>query len=149
MKRPFKYLILGIGIGLIVSSFFSGMNDKTGQIDAADNFINPENIVNNSFVGDNNKNAAGMDGTKEGKDNGFNGQEEACEYVDVTIPAGLGSHNVAALLSEAGLIDSIKDFEDRIAELELDKKIRAGEYKMEKGLDLDRVIEIITGKKDL
>ncbi|MBA1333886.1 MAG: hypothetical protein HPY66_0279 [Firmicutes bacterium] len=143
MKRPFKYLILGIGIGLIVSSLFSGMNVKTEKIDTVDDFINPESIVNNSIADDNNKNVAIMDGSEE------NDPEEVCEYVDVSIPTGIGSHNVAVLLSELGLIENIKDFEDRIAELELDKKIRAGEFRVKKGSDLDRIIAIITGRKDI
>jgi hypothetical protein len=161
MKKSFKYLILGIGIGLIISSFFAVPAKKPVNENNKPDFINPEVLAHNSTELD--KENEIVLGEPDG-DAEYNGalagetgnsttktEDETTElpndpegyYVEITIPYGTKSYSVARILYKNNLINSMDEFERRLIELGVDKKIQVGEYKIKMGSSLDEIIDII------
>ncbi len=63
--------------------------------------------------------------------------------VSFTIPQGTFPSAIADILLENGLITDKQDFLTRSIELDLDTRLKSGDFTIETGTELDEVIEII------
>lgn len=70
------------------------------------------------------------------------------EIHNVNIKETKDMYLVGKILRDEGLIDDIYDFVDRIKELGLDKDVRGGTVKIEKGMTLDEIIKILTDSEE-
>lgn len=138
MKGILKYIILIIGISLIIASFpaaplsntpdsakSAALKDKGNfTYQGEDNFINPDEYYTDEVL------PLAID--------------TADNTVEVIIPKDARGNEVAMLMFGSGLISDEKEFEKRLIELELDRKIIYGTYGIRKGETIDRIIGIIT-----
>lgn len=128
MVRPFKYMLLGLGAVLIIVSCITGTPKETAD-QSRDDFIKPVEQYNET---------------------GFQPAAEAAEPIEaqktinLVIPEGASGSKVATLLFEKGLIDNERDFEKRLMDLKLDRRIIYGVYNIPEEEDMDSIIERIT-----
>ena len=129
MIKPFKHLLLGLGAALIAASCIITETPKETAYQSRDDFIKPVEHYNKTKF----QPAAG-DVEPTGTEN----------IVNLVIPKGASGSEVAALLFERGLIDNEWDFEKRLMDLKLDRKIIYGVYSIHEEEDIDSIIERIT-----
>ncbi|HET8787513.1 MAG TPA: endolytic transglycosylase MltG [Actinomycetes bacterium] len=65
------------------------------------------------------------------------------QEVTITVRAGEGSVEIGRKLREAGVVDSVNRFRDAAEERALDGVLKPGTYKLETGMDVDAVLEIL------
>lgn len=128
MVRPFKYMLLGLGAVLIIVSCITGTPKETAD-QSRDDFIKPVEQYNKT----------GFQPTAEAAE-----PIEAKKTINLVIPEGASGSKVAALLFEKGLIDNERDFEKRLMDLKLDRRIIYGVYSIPEEEDMDSIIERIT-----
>nr|WP_300003172.1 hypothetical protein [Tissierella sp.] len=76
-----------------------------------------------------------------------NNKIDQSSIVKVSIPSGTPSSNIGAILLDLGLITSIKDFEAKVNELNLETKLRFGEFDISKDSSLESIVKIIAHQK--
>lgn len=141
--KSYKHILLGLGLGLIISSCFmtyplkDEQNDKTTLPANGVGFVMDKMDEYPEQVGDYTR------GDQNSGNNEMSLQQENSK-VEIVIPKGVDSRHVAAVLYENGLITSQQEFDARITRLNLDKKIRYGLFSIEKGQSMDSIINIIT-----
>ncbi|OPL07742.1 MAG: hypothetical protein AVO33_03670 [delta proteobacterium ML8_F1] len=67
--------------------------------------------------------------------------------VQFKIEQGMTGYNIANLLHEKGLIQSIDNFIARVEELKLGSKLRTGTYSVSSAIDMDELIYVIAGQR--
>ncbi|QSX06369.1 hypothetical protein JYG23_02600 [Sedimentibacter sp. zth1] len=70
--------------------------------------------------------------------------EEPGKEITFTIPAGSFSGKIADILLENGLINDTDTFLERCGTLKLDTKLKAGDFTIVSGSDLDKILEILS-----
>jgi UPF0755 protein len=63
--------------------------------------------------------------------------------VTITVSAGQGSVEIGRALREAGVVDSVNRFRDVAQERGLDSLLKPGTYKLETGMGIDQVLDIL------
>lgn len=140
-------LILGIGIGLLVSSSVNIISHR-----------NEKNIVDEKFIRGEarklgmvdpvkyfNKAETNKDGDEQNNDS-KNKNEEKVPIIEVEIVKGYGSEEIARLLKENGLIKSEEAFLEKIHKRGLANKLRKGTYEFSSKDSEDLIIDkIING----
>ena len=66
------------------------------------------------------------------------------ETIKIIIPAGSMPGKIGLILQENGLITSSRDFIAKAVELNLDTKLKSGTYYINKGLNLDDIVRMMT-----
>lgn len=66
------------------------------------------------------------------------------EKVKIEIPAGSLPGKIGAILQEAGIISSSRDFLAKAVELKLDTKLKAGTYYIAKGSSYEEILKILS-----
>ena len=74
-------------------------------------------------------------------------EKEEPTIVIVSIPKGTPSSNIGDILLDKNLINSTKEFEDKVKELDLEKNLRSGEYDIENPSSLEEIVKIIANQK--
>lgn len=74
-------------------------------------------------------------------------QEKAPEIIKVSIPKGSPSTSIGTILMELELINSVSDFEEKVYELKLEKKLRSGDFDIRKDDSLESIVKIIANEK--
>lgn len=158
MLKSFKFLMLGIGIGLIAASFFVPVSGEIGQNPRPNYSGSNSGVERNRSVYD-----AGATGEKEALIGQVESNRSVCDTLalhkevdqkekenggkkQIVIPAGTDSYTVAKILYENRLIKSPEEFDNRIVEMGLDTRIRAGKYSISPEMTIDKIIFIITGR---
>jgi hypothetical protein len=138
MIRTLKYALLGMGICLIMASFFSGPPHSTTEPEVDKPFAGGPNFVLEQ----------GDELAKPVEDytgEVINPDEETEDNeVLIVIPKGERGSDVAGILLEKGLIPDKAEFESKLIELELDRKIVYGTYRISREEPLKAIIEAIT-----
>ncbi|MCR4761947.1 MAG: hypothetical protein K5696_00305 [Lachnospiraceae bacterium] len=70
--------------------------------------------------------------------------QETANTVSVSIPGGVGSETVAAILEREGLIDSASAFDDYLCKKGIDRVLRSGTKSIPAGADWDTIASILT-----
>lgn len=65
------------------------------------------------------------------------------EEVKITIPQGTLPGGIGEILASQGLVSSKEDFINKAVELQLDRKLRSGEFTFKKGQSLEEIIRTI------
>lgn len=143
--------IIGWRLDILFAKDMDKLNADSENPPVADLIISDEDLQS---IDSNNSDSDGEEGTQNNTDeddsstnNGettdgenVNDQEE---IVTVVIPSGSLPPTIANILIEKGLIDDKMEFLIRSQELELDTKLKSGEFKIKKGTNLDELIKII------
>ncbi len=66
------------------------------------------------------------------------------EDVRISIPAGSSAKSIGEFLAEKGLVESADAFVSKLVEMKLDTKVKAGDFTIPAGSDLETIIKIIT-----
>jgi len=70
-------------------------------------------------------------------------QADAEELITVKIPSGSLPPTIANILLEKGLIENKMEFLIKAQELKLDTKLKSGEFKIKKGIELEELIKLL------
>jgi hypothetical protein len=139
------YLILGLGIGIIVSSLFFLLfptnNALTNQeiaqraaelsMDREQTFEPARNQLE-QLQGDNYPKLS---------------PEKTNDIITVTIPAGANSSQIGKMLAANSVISNIETFQILVDVFSLDKKFIAGVYQLQQHMDMGELILMLTGIK--
>lgn len=68
----------------------------------------------------------------------------SAELRNIIIASGSTSHSIGNALYENNIIKSVEEFTNRLTELKLETKIKAGTFRIPQNASLDEVIRIIT-----
>ncbi len=71
-------------------------------------------------------------------------EEVKVEEVNVTIPKGAVSDDIAEILEKEGLIEDKTDFHNYVKEKNMETKLKYGEYKISSDASFDEIIEILS-----
>lgn len=71
---------------------------------------------------------------------------EEVKIVSITIPRGAPTSNIANILLDNHLIESINNFEEKVYELDLEKSLRSGDYELKSNMPLENIIKIIANE---
>ncbi|HKL10822.1 MAG TPA: hypothetical protein VJ990_05230 [Clostridia bacterium] len=72
--------------------------------------------------------------------------EKPVVYTTVKIPSGSTGVRIAGILKDSGIIDSTTDFINRTEARGLSSKLQSGSFKIGSDMDLDEIINILTGQ---
>lgn len=117
--------------------------DKDIEKDLADNNSNEldkdKNNVDDKSQNsqDTNKEPNNSNETKE------NTQTDTEQIIVVKIPSGSLPPTIANILLEKGLIENKMDFLIKAQELKLDTRLKSGEFKIKKGIELEELIKLL------
>jgi len=136
MLKSFKYIILGVGIGFVIASFFV----ETRKI-GVDEYSSTQYVIADQPLESAETKNENIDElfTKE-----LQISDKRLKEVEINIPQGINGFETALILYEKKLIDSPQQFEKILIKNELDTRIRPGEYKLEVGMSVDEIINAIT-----
>jgi len=176
-RRKITYFILGLGIGIVISSTFYSFFPVTKFVELSDDIIIERardlgmvKVKEHILDGED---PLGLDKTKaeagdveesqafeEGGDlledsrleNDLDGDNEddrsiAGEYIDFYVNKGENSYSIAKNLYNLDLISSEEEFIALAEEKNVNKALFAGSYKIKRGLDDISILEILADRK--
>lgn len=73
--------------------------------------------------------------------------KEVADVIKVSIPKGTHSTGIGSILVDNGLVESTKVFEEKVNELDLEKKLRSGEFDIAKDESLETIVKLIANQK--
>ena len=140
-----KGIILGIGIGLVLSSVIN-INERTltdDYIKAEASkrgymIVNPKDLITKEKTIEGNYNSELIENKQSSKE---------IEEIRFDIIKGYNSYETAKVLLDNGLIANKDEFLDRLHEKKKEDKIQYGSFVLVKGLNYDEIIDIITKPK--
>lgn len=106
-------------------------NAESTEIDLTEN--TEENTDTNETEENNNEDSKPADTTPQATG----------EEVKITIPNGTLPGGIGEILASQGLVSSKEDFINKAVELQLDRKLRSGEFTFKKGQSLEEIIRTI------
>ena len=106
-------------------------NAESTEIDLTEN--TEENTDTNETEENNNEDSKPADTTPQATG----------EEVKITIPNGTLPGGIGEILASQGLVSSKEDFVNKAVELQLDRKLRSGEFTFKKGQSLEEIIRTI------
>lgn len=106
-------------------------NSESTEIDLTEN--TEENTDTNETEENNNEDSKPADTTPQATG----------EEVKITIPNGTLPGGIGEILASQGLVSSKEDFINKAVELQLDRKLRSGEFTFKKGQSLEEIIRTI------
>jgi hypothetical protein len=138
-----KNIMLGIGIGLVVSSMINiSIGSKELTVEEIKKeaekhnliVLSKEDIINNQSPADDSSLSPDTEiehSTSEDK-------------VEVNIISGMSSENIADLLKEKGLVSDTKAFLARLEEVDKENVLKVGSFEIPGNSDFDEIISILT-----
>lgn len=138
-----KNIMLGIGIGLVVSSM---INISIGSKELTVEEIKKEAVKHNLIVLSKEEiinNQTSAEDPSLSPDTEIE-QPVLEEKIEVNIIADMSSESIADLLKEKGLISDTKAFLTRLKELDKEKVLKVGSFEIPKNSDYDEIIKILT-----
>jgi len=135
------YIVMILIIGLVIFVItwrLDGLFKPGNKKDTND--VNIEENIDNNSENKDNDNIKDGDENKDTKDN----SSKKTGKVSFTIPSGSVSSKIGEILKENNLIKDIKEFEDKVYEMGLESKLKAGDFEIEQTATLEEIIKIIT-----
>jgi hypothetical protein len=147
-KYSVKNIVLGIGIGLVISSIVN-INASQQKLTIDDlqkeaeryNLKLVKNEIEKSYT-DIEPTAIPQEQTEA--ETPQKEEVEQKEIITFKIKKGANSYTITDSLIEAGLIEDKQGFLDRLYELDKGGKLQAGTFFIEEGSDFDTIIKILT-----
>ncbi len=147
------FLVLGLGIGLLISSLLNIAYPKIKYIPYTDSqiiekarelgMVPLKEAISNSNS-NNEEEIAATSSTDSGKND--NPAEEKNHTVEFVINKGDNSERIVNKLFEEGIIKDKEEFTKKIVEKELQRKFKHGVYELKIDMEYDSIIKILTGK---
>jgi len=139
-KNRLSYFILGLGIGIILTSTINSFNPKIKYEEYSEKeIIEVATDLGMVFV----KDSIGIDEEKDLEEKEIE-KVEAQEEIILVVKDGDDSGKVFNKLYELGVILDKKDFSKYARERDVEDKIRVGTYKLDRNMNYDEIISIIT-----
>lgn len=139
MKRDIYnfYILLGVGIGIIITSVFFMLNPKIKYVEYSN-----EAIIEKAKD-------LGMIPLKESINKNGNETETSgqIEEVEFTISPGQSLVEITDKLFEKGIIENKEEFIQFAMDNNMEKSLMPGDYILQKNLSYNILINIITSKK--
>lgn len=145
-KHKIIYLILGIGIGIIITNILHSFYPRLEYIQLSDDIIIErardlgmvnlkENIKIEKEI---------IDEKEEILEKKVEEVKEEVKEVEIVVESGSGLTKVATQLHDADLIDNKEEFILLVKGKKLDKKIATGRFKVKSNNSYTEIIEILT-----
>ena len=139
-KFRVPYLILGLGIGIILTSTIYTLNPNVKYKEyTEEEIITAATDLGMVFVKDSIDTSRDKKSKRE-EQKDKKGKEE----IILVVEAGDNSEKVFDKLFELGVITDKKDFSKYAKEKNIEKRIRIGTYKLALNMDYDTIISILT-----
>mgnify|MGYP001000213562 FL=1 len=139
-KNRLSYFILGLGIGIILTSTINSFNPKIKYEEYSEKeIIEVATDLGMVFV----KDSIGIDEEKDLEEKEIE-KVEAQEEIILVVKDGDDSGKVFNKLYELGVIPDKKDFSNYARKRDVEDKIRVGTYKLDRNMNYDEIISIIT-----
>ena len=139
-KFRVPYLILGLGIGIILTSTIYTLNPNVKYKEyTEEEIITAATDLGMVFVKDSIDTSRDKKSKRE-EQKDKKGKEE----IILVVEAGDNSEKVFDKLLELGVITDKKDFSKYAKEKNIEKRIRIGTYKLALNMDYDTIISILT-----
>ncbi|MFZ5966560.1 MAG: hypothetical protein ACOYVK_05220 [Bacillota bacterium] len=147
-KRYLKAFLLGVGVGLIITSSMNIVQMRSENNIPSEEFIrseakklgmvDPVEYIDKSKVINNPTNVIEPDSKPQDE---VTKAPEVGKTINVYIPQGSNSEDIADLLLEEQLISSQKSFLDKVYSKNYSGILRWGNYKFNEGISEDEIIE--------
>lgn len=137
-----------VAVALVINWRLGGLfaKDATNTISKKySSTVENENTTSNGEEENKNKDSdrtkktAGNDGEKDGASD-----KEIKDVVEVTIPPGSLPAKIGDILASKGLVSDRNEFVDKAIELNMETKLKSGEYHIAKNSSLEDIIKILT-----
>ena len=139
-KFRLPYLVLGLGIGIILTSTIYTLNPNVKYKEyTEEEIITAATDLGMVFVKDSIDTSRDKKSKRE-EQKDKKGKEE----IILVVEAGDNSEKVFDKLLELGVITDKKDFSKYAKEKNIEKRIRIGTYKLALNMDYDTIISILT-----
>lgn len=139
-----KGIILGMGIGLVISSIINIniqdriLTDNYIRVEASKRgfiIVDPGDLISKEKIIDKNNNNKIFESNKY------------AEEIRIEIAQGCSSDETARILLDNGLINNMDKFLEKLHEREKENKIQYGSFVLKKYSNYDEIIDIITKSK--
>ena len=138
-KFRLPYLVLGLGIGIILTSTIYTLNPNVKYKEyTEEEIIAAATDLGMIFVKDSIDTSRDKDLKQEEK------EEKEEKEIILVVEAGDNSEQVFDKLFQLGVILDKEDFSKYAKEKNIEKKIRIGTYKLALNMDYDTIISILT-----
>lgn len=139
-RQKLPYIILGIGIGILLTNTVYSFYSKTESKDyTQEEIIEKAKELGMVFL----KDAIKVDNTDENEWD----KEEKPKEVQIVIEKGDVLDKIANNLYTAGLIDEVDEFKKYVYDRDLESKFRVGTYTLEAGIEYEEIIDILQKRK--
>lgn len=156
-ENNFKYILLGLGIGIILTNILYYINPRIEYESLSDQDIIKRaedlgmvTLKENILINEKNK-EINYDNKKNGNKNNeeLKGEIEKNKedgIISFQVEKGDDLYTISEKLYKEGLINKKKEFEERVYERELSKKMHYGIYEINFNSDYDSIIDILIKK---
>jgi hypothetical protein len=145
-----KSVLLGFGLGIIFTAII-GLVYSKGDNSVEDNLDKYDNSINDTFVltedSEEEKNVSKKDkivDNNENENENENNNKSNGENITLIIDSGDTSSDVAKKLKKLRIIKDINEFETLIIDMNREKYIKVGEFKIKNSDNLNQIIDKIT-----
>ena len=143
-KIKLPYLLLGLGIGIIITNLVYSFNPNVEYRQyTEEEIISQARELGMVFVKDSISASTNTNSSEE-KTGSTVKDERPREKLTLVVEAGDTLEKVSNKLFELGAIEDSQDFHKFAKEKKLEKKIRIGTYTLEPNMDYETIIKIIT-----
>lgn len=119
---------------LFLSENLSNTNESSINSSKKDSEINAE---------DNKKNNQKNTSKEEKNEETNNTEQNEIKTINIEIPEGAPSNEIGNILEDNNLIESSNDFVEKAAEMNLETKLKPGQYEFSNNMKLEEIIELI------
>lgn len=142
-KIKLSYILLGLGIGIILTNFIYYISPRIEYRDLSDDeIIEKAKDLGMVFV----KDAIQVDKVEDDYKDDYidESNEEELEEIVFKVEEGQNLTNIAENLYRLGLIDDISSFINYCKERGITSRLRVGTYKLTTGMDYETLVKILT-----
>lgn len=146
-KLSINSLILGMGLGIIISSIINIMWIESKNLEYNDKQTETQNFYSEPLNSNNNvKEETSLEGFNDNKNIKSNKNDIPDLDNKIYIPRGLNSEQIANLLEQEGIIESSEEFNKLAANLVITRKLQHGIKTIPIDSTLDEIMLILTEK---
>ena len=163
-----KHYLRGLGIGILVTAVFFGLTKKAetmtdaeikiraSQLGMVEETVLADLVSEEADVQEEGKTAdadaeeeeslqtsSEDENEEDTEENGIITQEE--DYVIITVEQGNGSGTISRKLYDAGMIDSIEEYDKFLISNGYDRKLSAGSHRIPVGSSMEEIARILCG----
>lgn len=136
-RQKFPYILLGIGIGVLLTNIIYNFHPNVQYREySQEEIIEKAKELGMVFL----KDVIKVESDTE--------EKEDSKKVEFAVKKGDSLTEIASNLHGAGIIEDVNSFVKYVREKGLDKKIRVGSFMLSPDMDFDEIIEILLKRKN-